>query len=236
MEGWIKLHRKLLDWEWYDDINVFRLFIHCVLKANHNENNWRGIKVNRGCFITSYDKLAKELQLTPMKIRTAIKKLIVTNEITIKTTSQFTIIQIVKYSDYQADNKHNNKRITNKQQTDNNQITTNKNDKKDNNEKNDNNITDEFDKFWNLYDKKVGSKEKCLIKFKKLKNEEIEEIFSTLTNYIKSTPDKKFRKNPETYLNNKSWNDEIIDNASALKTDIKNPNSFKQEETKYTSW
>ena len=42
----------------------------------------------------------------------------------------------------------------------------------------------------------------------RLKPIEIEKIFETLPNYIKSTPDPKFRKNPLTYLNNKTWEDE----------------------------
>jgi hypothetical protein len=93
----------------------------------------------------------------------------------------------------------------------------------------------QFEEFWNLYNKKVGYKQKCFDKFKKLKEEEIKEIFRTLPEYIKSTPDKKFRKNPETYLNNKSWNDEIIkDEVKGQGYSANNPLGFKQAETKYT--
>lgn len=73
------------------------------------------------------------------------------------------------------------------------------------------NIIDlEFEKFWNLYDKKVGDKEKIKNKFLSLSSNEKEKIFQHLPLYKQSTPDKKFRKDPSTYLNNKSWNDEII--------------------------
>jgi len=68
----------------------------------------------------------------------------------------------------------------------------------------------EFEKFWNLYNKKVGSKESVFKKFSKLSDTEIDTIFETLPKYIESTPDKQYRKNPETYINQKSWNDEII--------------------------
>jgi len=71
---------------------------------------------------------------------------------------------------------------------------------------------EEFDRFWNLYAKKVG-REKALDKFGKLKEEERLKIFETLPAYIEATPDLKFRKDPSTYLNNKSWNDEIISNS-----------------------
>ena len=33
MSGWIKIHRKITEWEWYDDVNTFRLFMHLILKS-----------------------------------------------------------------------------------------------------------------------------------------------------------------------------------------------------------
>lgn len=66
-----------------------------------------------------------------------------------------------------------------------------------------------FERFWNLYDKKEGRKD-CERKFAKLKQTDIDKIFETLPTYIASTPDKKFRKMPETYLNGEHWNDEIV--------------------------
>lgn len=65
-----------------------------------------------------------------------------------------------------------------------------------------------FSEFWDLYAKKVDSK-KCEAKFKKLSVSDIDAIFSILPEYIKSTPDKQYRKNPLTWLNGKCWNDEI---------------------------
>jgi IS4 transposase len=60
------------------------------------------------------------------------------------------------------------------------------------------------------------SREKCLKVFKKLKVEEIDKIKSTLKDYVSSTPDSQYRKNPLTYLNQKSWNDEIIKKGNQL--------------------
>jgi len=70
-----------------------------------------------------------------------------------------------------------------------------------------------FFNFWETYDKS-RNKEKVKNKFFKLKNEEIEKIFETLPAYVKSTPDKKYRKDPLTYLNQKTFEDEIITNPS----------------------
>jgi hypothetical protein len=65
-----------------------------------------------------------------------------------------------------------------------------------------------FDEFWNLYGKKLDTK-KCKDNFNKLTEKEKEQIKSTISNYINSTPDIQYRKNPLTYLRGKCWQDEI---------------------------
>jgi hypothetical protein len=67
-----------------------------------------------------------------------------------------------------------------------------------------------FDSFWDLYDKKVGDKDKIKSKFDDLKDSEIELIFIHIPKYKIARPDKQYRKDPSAYLNQKSWNDEII--------------------------
>ena len=68
----------------------------------------------------------------------------------------------------------------------------------------------DFEILWELYDKKIGNKEKLKKKWDKLSQTEKEDVFIYIPEYKKSQPDKKYRKNLETFLNNKSWNDEII--------------------------
>ena len=81
-----------------------------------------------------------------------------------------------------------------------------------------------------MYDKKVG-RETCEKKWARLTEAERQKIFATLPGYIISQPDKKYRKNPETYLNQKSWNDEIIIPEATLTTTDKNKtNSYKDSE------
>jgi len=65
-----------------------------------------------------------------------------------------------------------------------------------------------FDNFWELYDKKVDRK-KSENKFNGLSKKVQNKIIKYLPNYISSTPNKKYRKNPTTFLNNESWNNEI---------------------------
>lgn len=138
-EGWIKLHRKMRDWQWYTDIPVKTLFIHLLISANHTPKMWRGVLVERGQFLTGRKVLSDETGLTEMQVRSALKKLKKSGEITSKTTNRFTMITICNYNDYQkkenGNNQQDNQQITNKQPTDNQQITTNKKEKKYKNEK-----------------------------------------------------------------------------------------------------
>lgn len=66
-----------------------------------------------------------------------------------------------------------------------------------------------FDEVWEDYDKKVGNKEILRKKWSKIGIEDREKIKSHIPQYKEDTPDKKYRKNFETYLNHKSWNDEV---------------------------
>ncbi len=140
----IKIFRKIFEWEWYSDVNVCRVFIHLLLKANHKPNRWKGQVIERGSLVTSYAKLGKQTTLSIQSVRTCLNKLKSTNELTIKTTNKFTIISLTNYDNYQSykkenntiDNTENNKQLTNNQQTINKQLTTNNNVK---NEKNVNN-------------------------------------------------------------------------------------------------
>lgn len=134
--GWVKLHRGLLDWEWYDDINTCRLFIHCLIRANHADKLWRGKEIKRGSFFTSLDTLALETGLSVRQVRTSLDRLISTNEVASLGQARGRMIVISKYDSYQADDRLNGSKATGSRQADDKLPTTNKNDKNENKEKN----------------------------------------------------------------------------------------------------
>lgn len=151
----------MLDWEWYNDSVVKDVFLHLLLSANHKDNKYKGIEIKKGQLLTGRLKLASDLNLTEMQIRTALKKLKSTNEITIKTTSKYSIISIKNWDKYQQDNQQDNQQITNKQPTNNQQITTNNNEKNDKNDKNVKNIfivpkVEEIKKYCNERNNKIN--------------------------------------------------------------------------------
>lgn len=135
INGFIKLYRSVLDWEWFNDNNTFRLFIYCLLKANYSDTKWRGIDIDKGSFITSYNRLSLQTGLTLQQVRTSLHKLVMTGEITHESHTKYSVIKVNNYHLYQDSNKQNdkqtNKQVTNKQQTNNKQITTDKEKKKE---------------------------------------------------------------------------------------------------------
>lgn len=117
--GFIKLHRKLLDWEWYDDINTKVLFLHLLLTVNWEDKKWHWIDIKRWQVLTWRIQLSKETWLTEQQIRTSLTKLKSTNEITIKITNRYSIIEITNYDRYQSNQPAN-------EPTSNQQVTTTK--------------------------------------------------------------------------------------------------------------
>jgi hypothetical protein len=109
MEGFIKLYRKFILWEWYDTPNMVHLFITLLLKANHEPGNWHGININRGQLITGIHSLSKSTGITVRSIRTCINRLKSTGEVTIKTTNKYSIITICNYDIYQSSNTYSDK-------------------------------------------------------------------------------------------------------------------------------
>ena len=99
---YIKLSRRILDWEWWHDINTCRIFIYILLKANWKDSTWKGIEVKRGSFISSLDKVAAETDLTRDEVRTALKHLTKTKEITTVATRKYTVFTVVNYDLYQS--------------------------------------------------------------------------------------------------------------------------------------
>ena len=121
----IQLSRKILTWEWYQNSNVLRVFLHCLLKANHQDNKWQGKVIRRGSLATSYDNIGESLKLSKQQVRTAIKNLKSTGEIVTNVTPKYLLVSIVKYDDYQYSSKKTNTQLTLNQHSTNTQVTPN---------------------------------------------------------------------------------------------------------------
>lgn len=102
MDGWIKLHRRLLGWEWHKDANTLSVFIHLLLLAAHRPHEVDGITLEAGQVAISLRNFAKLTGLTLQNVRTALAHLQLTQQVTQEVTQQQTIITICKWASYQG--------------------------------------------------------------------------------------------------------------------------------------
>ncbi len=96
------ISRTMTGWRWYRDANTFRVFFHLMINANYKEHDFENITVRRGQLVTSRKTLAAELGISEQNVRTALRHLKSTGEITSSETSKFTLITVINYDKYQA--------------------------------------------------------------------------------------------------------------------------------------
>lgn len=131
-EAFIKLYRKMLEWEWYDDPNTCRVFIHCLLRANWKATKWHGIEIQPGQFITSLQNLADETCLSKHQVRVALDHLKMTGEVALTRHSKCSVITVNNWDVYQGGGTH----MAFKRHSDGIQVATDKEYKEDKNIKN----------------------------------------------------------------------------------------------------
>lgn len=136
--GYIKLFRSILGWEWYGDVNTRLVFIHLLLTVNYTDQKWNGTVIKRGQRATSYLKFSSEVGLSVQSVRTAIKRLISTGELTYRSTAKYGLFTVVNYDKYQqltdrltSEQQAANTLVTSCQQAANTQLTTIKESKKE---------------------------------------------------------------------------------------------------------
>lgn len=100
--GFIKIYRKILEWEWYDDIPTTRLFIHLLLTVNIKDFVWKGREIPAGSRVISLSKLSKEAGLTQKQIRGSLDKLERANCVAKSTTPKYTVITVLNWDSYQS--------------------------------------------------------------------------------------------------------------------------------------
>jgi DNA-binding PadR family transcriptional regulator len=118
MQGYIKLHRKILDNGVFADAELLKVFVWCILKANTTPNVVYGRKVDVGEFITGRITASEELHLKPSTIYKRLQRLKAQGYIDISSTTKNSLITVVNYKSYQLDDKPKKKRnldtVTNK--------------------------------------------------------------------------------------------------------------------------
>ena len=123
--GFIKLHRKVIEWGWYADSVVKDVFLHILLTATFKDAEYLGYQLRPGQAVIGRKKMADELGYSEQQVRTALKKLESTGEISLFSTNRFTIATVENWEFYQCEYEEINQQSTNNQPTINQQITNN---------------------------------------------------------------------------------------------------------------
>ena len=234
MSGWVKIHRKFTEWEWYSDINTKTLFLHLILVANHKDGKYRGIVIKRGQLLTGRLKLSEQTGLSEQSIRTSLNHLKSTNEITIKSYSKFSIITITNYDEFQEDNQQDDQQSTSNQPATNQQLTTSKNNK---NNKNNNSASKNdahlalFEKLWKHYPNKKGKAQVSKAAMKRIAVLGEEHMLRCITRYVKYVESQDWLKfqNGSTFFN--SGYADYVDEVYAVQEEENN--AKEQEELEH---
>lgn len=121
--GFVKVYRDITEWEWYDDANTFRVFMHILLNANWKETKYHGTVISAGELRTTLPEIAQKLKLSERNVRTALEHLKVTGTLTVKTEPKFRIISIKNWVEYQATDRQTDRQLTGNRQATDRQLT-----------------------------------------------------------------------------------------------------------------
>jgi hypothetical protein len=219
MSGWVKLYRKIQRSDMYRSLNSKQrdVMLQCLLLASHQGNTWEWngqvITCKAGQFVTSLESIrdccAKDVSI--QNVRTALLKLEKWQFLTNKSTKSGRLITIINWESYQQDQQSDQQSL---HQRANKELTTIKNVKKEEKNNTSSTYSDEFERFWQAYPRKVG-KGAAFKAWKKLNGTRpgADELVRIVEQHKKSEQWRRdggqFIPHPQTWLNQERWNDEL---------------------------
>lgn len=229
---YIKLMRSLKDKSYYSkDSEKLHLWVHLLLTANWNDREeilgGKPIICKAGQFTTGRKQLSKETGISESKIERLLTYFEKTEQqIEQQKTNTNRLISILNWDKYQVIEQQTKQRVNNNRTTSEQRVNTLKEYKEDEElKKEETNTCFSFDDFWKMY-AKSADKIKCQKLYDKITEKEREDIKVKLPIYLSTIKDKKFQKNPHTYLYGKCWND--IDDVSEMQNEDESQETLKE--------
>ena len=212
--GFIPLWRSITKWEWYEDKNTVAVYEYCLMRAQYKDTRVKGILVKKGSFITSRGNLAENTNLSVQNVRTALKNLVSTNDITIQTNKKGTVITVENYDYIMKKSDELTNKLTKSQPSANQELTTNNKDNKDNNDDvvgagaPTTDYSDDFLEFWNAYSKKRKKYQMDTFAYWNEQNytsQEVDQIIYGAKKYSEEMKDDKHMVYARTFLEDEKW-------------------------------
>lgn len=100
--GHIRVHRRLLQWEWFQDSNTVHVLLYLLLRANWQPKRWKGHEIAPGQLVTSRESIAETCGLSAKQVRLALEKLNRADVITTTRAGQGQLITLRNWADYQV--------------------------------------------------------------------------------------------------------------------------------------
>lgn len=101
-EGYVKLHRRLLEWEWFGDSSTMHVLLCLLLNANWKEGRWLGFVIPPGSVVTSREKIAAQTGLTEKQVRRALDNLEQGRVIERDRAGKGQLVTLVNWAKYQV--------------------------------------------------------------------------------------------------------------------------------------
>ena len=223
MDGWLKLHRSIIDSAVFKDLEVLKIWIWLLCNASFDTHDTlflgKVITIYPGQIVTGRKKIAQSTDLNESKVYRALMLLKSLGNIEIKSNNKFSVITIVKWAKYQGDLEIVNSKTTAKQQQDNNTATagqqqdnTTKEIKKLKKERN-NNICSFFQSVWDEYPKKLGKNKVTKAAMKQLEEAGIDTVMEAVRRYVEKIKmdgtEEKYIMHGSTFFNG-AWRDYVV--------------------------
>ena len=239
MDGWLKLHRSIIDSALFKDLEVLKIWIWLLCNASFDTHDTlffgKVITVHPGQIVTGRKKIAQSTDLNESKVYRALMLLKSLGNIEIKSNNKFSVITIVKWAKYQGDLEIVNSKTTAKQQQDNNTATTGqqqdnttKEIKKLKKERN-NKICPFFESVWSIYPNKQGKSAVSKKAMKELADAGEEVITAAVEKYRKKIErektDIKYVIHGSTFFNGR-WTEFVEDEQAEEPQTPKRRKSF----------